>query len=166
MNATLEESEIVGEWHTREPVTFMCPGGPLPDDECDCGFVGRWDYRHVHTWLERPGMKRNDEIIRRDMALGWPHRPNDEGYWCIAGYDERCPGCGDMERFDMDAERIAVHVSTDGRRRRAEILRQKASEIEGGSSWQADDPADAALAHPLPIESFPRLRAVDVGRPQ
>lgn len=163
MNDALAESEIVGDWHTRVEPQFICPGGPMPDDECDCGFVGRWDYRQVYTWLDVPGHRRSARMIRRDMADGWPARPKDEGYWCVAGYDERCPGCGDMERFDSDANQVAVLISAEGRRRRAEILRDHAAKLDAQTGWTPDDPFDAALAMPLPQPGGLRLVSDSAG---
>jgi hypothetical protein len=39
----------------------------------------------------------------------------DGGWWVINGYDERCPQCGDLERFDGDANLVrqwAEHAKT------------------------------------------------------
>jgi hypothetical protein len=58
-------------------VTPICPKAQTAPDLCDCGFLGVWE----HRWV----------------CVGN----------VIAGWDERCPGCGDIERFDMDANRVA-----------------------------------------------------------
>ena len=96
---------------------------PSPPELCDCGYLGAWERRTVYVWGNHPGYRRGDKAIRRDIARGLPARPNDEGWWCMAGWDERCPECGDIERFDEDgnvvarfAEQAKVVVFMDARR--------------------------------------------------
>lgn len=52
---------------------------PPPPDECDCGHVGRWD-------------------VRLRLVDGQ-----------LAGSEERCPGCGDVEIFDPDGRLVGRH---------------------------------------------------------
>lgn len=77
MTTELAESDKVGEW--KPPTRQLCnPSDPEP---CDCGFVGEWEERMVFTWFT-------------------PVVQGRKGWWAIAGWDERCPQCGDIERFD------------------------------------------------------------------
>lgn len=149
--ATLAESQVVeGEWKggTDGP-TFMCPGGPLEDDVCDdCGYIGRWEHRAVMTWYPMPGMARGPASVARDLAKGWPPRPDDEGYWCMAGHDERCPGCGDIERLDFDRNVVSVKLSPSGRSKRAVVLREKADALETGAWLNPDDESVARFVDP------------------
>lgn len=123
-HADLVASTVTGEW--TEPIVQLCK--PTPPEPCDCGFAGHWLYRKVMTWEAQPGHKRSDRAIRADIERKWPPRPNDEGWWCTTGFDERCPGCGDIERFDLEgaevarfAEQAKVVIFLDARRRRAGI---------------------------------------------
>lgn len=93
-------STVVGEW--KDPARQLC--NPEPPDPCDCGFVGEWPYRWVMVWHDEPSHRAGDRMKRRWLAKGWPVL--DGGWWVIGGMDERCPGCGDIERFDMEHERI------------------------------------------------------------
>jgi hypothetical protein len=104
-NEDLIASSVVGPW---EPVvTPMCPKAQTDPVLCDCGFLGAWEHRWVSVWNLAPGFTRGDRVCRRDIEEGRPVRSDDEGWWVIGGFDERCPGCGDIERFDMDANRVA-----------------------------------------------------------
>src|SRR5512139_1814442 len=98
----LAGSDVVGSW--EPPFRNLCR--PTPPEPCDCGFVGRWDRRWVYTWYHKAGHQRGDKAIRRDIARGLPARAHDEGWWVIDGWDERCPGCGDIDRFDHDANLV------------------------------------------------------------
>lgn len=92
----------VGDWHSPLGPVFMCPSpGFVAPEPCECGFVGEWEWRHWYVWADDPGHRRSARACQRDAARGWPPRPHDEGWWCIGGSDERCPGCGDVERFDL-----------------------------------------------------------------
>lgn len=100
-----------GQW--REKVRPLCPAAQSPTDVCDCGFEGNW---HMRWWTElrpcpptravlgtddRPG-----EVVRRchDCKRGGP------GHDVIAGWEERCPRCGDIERFDMDTGELVASI--------------------------------------------------------
>jgi len=97
----LANSDVIGPWHP--PVVLV--HSPIEHEQCDCGFSGEWEYRSVFTWHNVPGYRRPDWAIRADLTRGFPVRSKDGGWWIIAGWDERCPQCGDVERFD---ERGAV----------------------------------------------------------
>lgn len=105
----LETSNAVGEWH-QEGVVFMCPGGPVESDECDCGYKAPWEYRSVLVWHVEPGYQRSAHSDHRDTAQGRPPLSRD-GWWVIAGWDERCPNCGDIERFDHDGTLVRRFTS-------------------------------------------------------
>ena len=82
----------VGDW---EPLLRqLCPKAQVDPVPCDCGYIGAWDLRSIygwHTYDERPQSY-------SDAAL------KQVGGWKVnIGFDERCPGCGDIERFDNDA---------------------------------------------------------------
>lgn len=75
------------EWHPGAHV-FICStefDDPLP-------FVPP---EHDETEKERKERQR----------AGHAARPGN-GSWLIGGFEERCPGCGDIERFDEDGEMI------------------------------------------------------------
>lgn len=151
--AVLDElmaSDVVGDWQTPDGVVFMCPGGPVPPDECDCGYVGNWESRWVYVWYEHPGHSRharNDEAILRDVREGRPPRPDDEGWWVMGGRDQRCPACGDVERYDNEGECVAVNLNRAGRIKRASQLREFAEAMEH-EAWrtpqQVDQPASGS----------------------
>ncbi len=105
----LASSDVTGEWGPPLQV-FICPPGPADPDPCDCGFVGEWERRAVWVWVDHPGHRRGDKAIRRDLARGFPARAGEEGWWALGGFDERCPGCGDIERFDEEGHRVAQFV--------------------------------------------------------
>lgn len=105
MSEALAESDVTGDW--RPAVRVICPRARSEPEPCDCGFVGDWEHRWVYVWHDVPGHRRGDRAIRRDIAKGFPARANDEGWWVADGFDERCPQCGDIERFDNDANRVA-----------------------------------------------------------
>ena len=108
----LAGSTVTTDWH--EPVRQLC--NPTPPEPCDCGFAGDWEYRFVMVWHDGP-RKATDKTVRGWLAKGWPYR-NAPGSWVIGGYDERCPQCGDIERFDLDTfERVRCFDE------RAEIVR-------------------------------------------
>lgn len=114
-NAAVEISDVVGQW--KEPIggtTFICPGGRDQPDPCGCAYVGYWHHRWVYTW--QPGKTRTDRMIRRDLRRGLPAQAGNPGCWVVAGYDERCPNCGDIERFNLEADFLGGYVE------RAKIL--------------------------------------------
>jgi len=97
----LPTSDVTGPWSMwARPICSKWLDEP---DPCDCGHTGEWERRFVLVWCHQPGHHRPDRQIREDMAKGWPGRPRDEGWWVMDGWDERCPSCGDIERFDMEA---------------------------------------------------------------
>lgn len=138
---------------------FICGPGAADasiPEPCDCGFVGWWQYRFLYDWHAEPGHRRTDEAIRRDLAKGLPARARDEGWWVIAGSEERCPGCGDIERFDRDHNLIEAEINEVGKRRRAEALRRNADLIEEASELRVR--AAEIEAGTIPAE---RVRVVD-----
>ena len=115
-----DDGRPVSPWST-DTLHPICPKMHVPPAPCDCGFVGDWDHRWWYYWHEAPGRQRGDRQIRRDIARGLPPRHGDEGWWCIGGYDERCPDCGDIERFDWqgnELDRFRVHAEVVPFRRR------------------------------------------------
>jgi len=89
-------------WH-RMPVP-LCPKAQHEPDPCDCGYVGAWVVRH---WKERQRCEPTyallfdnapGEVVRRcaDCKAG------GDGHDLYAGWEERCPRCGDVERFRWD----------------------------------------------------------------
>jgi hypothetical protein len=109
MSAVTDDMQV-GEWAPPMAV-FLCPPPSHEEpDVCDCGHEGAWEWRSVWGWHEESGHRRKDRTIRRDIARGFPSRTHDEGWWVIAGRDERCPQCGDIERFDTEGNRVAEFV--------------------------------------------------------
>lgn len=123
----LVASRVVGTWSPPLRV-FICHGRrpTPPPDLCDCGYEGEWENRPVFTWVPEPGLRRTDTTVRHDLAQGLPARSGDQGRWVVAGRDERCPECGDIERFDLDGELV------DRRREHAGVIPLTAS--QGGRS--------------------------------
>ena len=121
----LADSKVTAAtWDARPAPSPICPKMQVDPSPCDCGFLGEWHRRWVYIWNAVPGHKRTDRAIRAAIARGLPPRPGDNGWWVIGGWDERCPGCGDIERFDMAgtevarfAEQAKVIVFMDARRR-------------------------------------------------
>lgn len=121
--SAVEASEVVApEWEMWPGP--ICPKAQVEPVLCDCGHLGAWERRWVYIWHDVPGHARGDKAIRKDMARGFPPRPHDEGWWIVGGWDERCPGCGDIERFDFDGEQVGrfqeqakVIVFMDARRK-------------------------------------------------
>jgi hypothetical protein len=111
MQQRLEDVELIGStivtsvW-TPPIVVFVCPRPTGSPEGCECGYVGPWETRSVFTWQTEPGHRRSDDTIRRDLARGLPARSGDEGWWVTAGHDERCPGCGDIERLDPTGRKV------------------------------------------------------------
>jgi hypothetical protein len=87
-------------------VVFMCsvdpdrPLPPEPSEACDCGYVGQWDHRPWFAWHDETAKERK----ARERA-GHAAKPGN-GQWFMAGWEERCPGCGDIERFNVGGEMI------------------------------------------------------------
>lgn len=104
MGVDLAGSRVVGEWHASGPM-FICPGGMVDPEECDCGYKGEWDFRSVLTWCVDPGFHRPTWLDHKDTARGWPIISPD-GWWVISGWDEKCPVCGDIERFDGEGNEV------------------------------------------------------------
>lgn len=93
-------------WH-RKPVP-LCPAVRSEPDPCDCGYVGDWVMRFwkslqpcppTSAWIDSQGEK----VIARRCA---DCKRGGEGHLLIAGWEERCPRCGDVERFTMDGELV------------------------------------------------------------
>jgi hypothetical protein len=97
------------EWKAPLKV-FVCPPATEPPPMCDCGFVGRWQHRPWLEWHE------NSETVSARKAREGTMRPFLPGWWVIGGIEERCPGCGDIERFDSD------HNLIDRRQDHARVL--------------------------------------------
>lgn len=115
---TTAEIETVtpGPWEMPVKV-FLCPPPAqleLPDP-CDCGYDGEWERRWVYEWHSEPGYRLNDRTARQNLRRGLPCR--DGGWWVIEGWEERCRGCGDIERFGMEANLVGRRVE------RAEVVR-------------------------------------------
>lgn len=93
------------EWHPGAHM-FICstefddPLPFVPPEPCDCGYVGQWEQRPWFAWHDETEKERKE----RERA-GHAARPGS-GSWFIGGFEERCPGCGDIERFDEDGEMI------------------------------------------------------------
>lgn len=64
-------TRTVGEW--EDPVRPLCPRFHV-SDPCDCGYDGDWQRRWIYDKLPC-------------------------GHTTLTGYDEKCPSCGDIERF-------------------------------------------------------------------
>lgn len=99
--SALVDSEVVGPW--KPPMSVICEKAHVEPDPCDCGFEGDWEWRMVFVWHDQPGHVRGDKAVRRDIERGLPPCFGEEGWWVVGGVDERCPGCGDIERFDVEA---------------------------------------------------------------
>lgn len=97
---TIDGAQVhsVDHWGPPTP-QLVCPAVRDEPEPCSCGFVGRWEHRWVYTW---------------HVPTRWPRSASEaartEGWKVLAGYDERCPGCGDVERFDLTANRVATFV--------------------------------------------------------
>lgn len=146
-------------WREFEGHPFICGEdgcATFEPDECDCGYVGDWQWRMLYRWFDQPGHCRRDEFIRRDMAIGLPGRPRDEGWWVLAGWEERCPGCGDIERLDAGRNIIEVEINDVGKRRRAAALRRNADLLEQATELRV-------RAHEIERGTVPaeRVRIVD-----
>ena len=97
-------SQCVDGW--KPGLVVICARASQAPDPCDCGFIGEWERRSVFVWAPSKRV-RSDRLIRRDRALGWPPRSSEPGGYMMAGYDERCPGCGDVERFTLQGEQVS-----------------------------------------------------------
>lgn len=87
----------VDAFHTDEPgwpgrhSKWLRPGQPLcpkarsDPDPCDCGYAGAW------------------------MTRGWYDPDEDD----VGGIDEKCPQCGDVERFQWQPDGVR-HTYDDG----------------------------------------------------
>lgn len=95
-------SDVVSEW--KPAMNSLCPKSHVAPVLCDCGFLGDWEYRWVYVWFSGSGTVRGDKACRRDIERGFPPRFGESGWWVIGGWDERCPQCGDVERFDYNAD--------------------------------------------------------------
>lgn len=98
-------SEVVFPW-SPTGLRPVCPKWLDEPDPCDCGFLGDWERRWVMVWCHKPGHRRLPARVAEDVARGWPGRAGEDGWWGMDGWDERCPGCGDIERFDMDGNEV------------------------------------------------------------
>jgi len=91
-----------GRWHMK-PVP-LCPKARAEPDPCDCGYVGPWLTRN---WQELQRCERVYAIVSEHHP-GQVIRPCDEckaggdGHMVYAGWEERCPVCGDEEQFRWD----------------------------------------------------------------
>lgn len=95
----------VDDWTPR--VAPLCPKAQEDPEPCDCGHEGEWEHRWVYVW-HKPKRTRG--------SYGAAAKAN--GWKVIAGFDERCPGCHDVERFDLNAELLGHE-----RGRLAEVVR-------------------------------------------
>lgn len=103
---TIDGHEVheVGDWEPELHV--LCPAARPDPEPCDCGYLGGWERRWVFRWY----------TSRRKPRSFTEAASN--GYKVLAGFDERCPGCHDVERFDLDAN----HLGSE-RGRLAEVVR-------------------------------------------
>lgn len=86
----------VGEWEHR--ALPSCPQTRGEPDGCGCGHVGRWETR----WLLAPSVS-DIEYVRLPSGRRYARRSPApaERHLVVVGQDERCPGCGDIERFRL-----------------------------------------------------------------
>ncbi len=75
------------EWEPK--LVSLC--NPEPPEPCDCGYVGEWEFRPWFRWHDYNPTAKERREAKRVLPVGW---------WIIGGFEERCPGCGDIERFD------------------------------------------------------------------
>jgi hypothetical protein len=100
LSRTLSDGPPEREWSEGQAV-FICPPPKDADpNPCDCGNCGRWEYRPWFVWHDETDDQRRKRERRGHVALP------GHGSWVIAGYEERCPGCGDIERFDEDGHLV------------------------------------------------------------
>lgn len=94
-------------WH-RKPV-LLCPAARSEPGPCDCGYVGVWVQRFWKslqpcppTWATLGTDDQPGEVVRRcdDCKAG------GEGHLLFAGWEDKCPRCGDVERFTFDGELV------------------------------------------------------------
>lgn len=102
------------EWRAKP--TILCPASRPEPDVCDCGYEGPW---HMRFWTHlQPcpptyasiGPDGTKELHRRCASC----KNGGTGHDLIAGWEERCPSCGDIERFTMDGELVAAIRNPDG----------------------------------------------------
>lgn len=93
--APLEGVVDVGEWSQPFDRVFICGGDSYEPEPCDCGFTGHWEHRWVYGWTT---------YTRKAKSYADASVFQRGGHKVMIGYDERCPGCGDIERFDSDSE--------------------------------------------------------------
>lgn len=82
----------------------LCPAARATPDPCDCGYVGAWAMRMWKDHLPCPpttAYRDPDGAVQverpcQDCRNGGP------GHLRYAGWEERCPRCGDIERFTHD----------------------------------------------------------------
>jgi len=91
------------EW--RPKLRPLCPAAQPEPDVCDCGYEGEWLMRHwtelqrcPPTYAELGSGSGRGFVVKQchDCKRGGP------GHDLIAGWEERCPRCGDVERFQWD----------------------------------------------------------------
>ena len=97
-----------GEW--REQIRPLCPSASARADlgPCDCGYEGDWLYRpwsHVQPCPPTWGY-RTLEGAARVVGRCADCKRGGTGHETLAGFEEKCPRCGDIERFDLDGELV------------------------------------------------------------
>lgn len=102
------------EWHDK--VRALCHRAQVPVDVCDCGYVGDWQQR---WWTELQRCTTFGEFTEP----GRPYRLHSRCAECraggpghdrIAGWEDRCPRCGDVERFRWDGTLVSATRNPDG----------------------------------------------------
>lgn len=89
----------------RKPPRPLCPRAQSEPDPCDCGYVGEWLVRH---WTELVPCGPTHGVTSREPGKSYVVRPCPDcrrggpGHEQIAGWEEMCPRCGDVERFRWD----------------------------------------------------------------
>lgn len=91
----------------RKPAP-LCPAARSEPDPCDCGYVGDWVIRFWKAMQPCPptsARRDADGQVRVERRCDECKRGGD-GHFLYAGWEERCPRCGDEERFTFDGELV------------------------------------------------------------
>ena len=87
----------------------LCPASREEPAPCDCGYVGPWLMRF---WKKLQPCPPTSAYWHEDGGSVLVKRCADcksggDGHLLYAGWEERCPRCGDVERFTFDGALVA-----------------------------------------------------------
>jgi len=107
----------------RPKVRPLCPKAQPDPDVCDCGSEHPWLMR---WWSELTPCEPTYGI----PGLGIVKRCDDckrggAGHMVVAGWEERCQRCGDVERFRMDGTLVAAVRNPDWQGSRSHDLTEQ-----------------------------------------